>query len=327
MKTLWIGIATATLAIGPLRAQQPPPIPSVSRDTFDLWFKQVSNTGRWGPGDERGTLNLITTAARAAAARTVRSGHVVSLANELVPGPNPRTGGIVSLGFGRQVADSVTWGFDTTRVSYHGWGYTHMDALAHTSWRGRAYNDVSIESFSPTGATRLGIQEMHTGVVARAVLFDIPRLRGLPYLEPGTAISAADLDQWARDKGIRVQPGDVILIRTGRWARDAAIGPWRLPRGAAGPHPSVALWLHAAGAAALGGDGTNEYYPSVVAGLSDPLHQLTLTAMGLPLLDNLDLEALAAHAAQERRWTFFFIAAPLRIRGGSGSLINPLAIF
>jgi kynurenine formamidase len=89
----------------------------------------------------------------------------------------------------------------------------------------------------------------------------------------------------------------------------------------------VALDLHERGAAALGGDVSNEYYPSLVAGISDPLHEIALAAMGMPLMDNLDLEEAARTAATRNRRTFMFVAAPLRIRGGSGSLVNPLAIF
>ena len=136
-----------------------------------------------------------------------------------------------------------------------------------------------------------------------------------------------DIQRWERETGTRIQTGDVVLIRTGRWAREAALGSWDVTRGAAGPHPTVALYLHQRGAAALGGDVSNEYYPSLVTGVTEPVHEIALAAMGMPLMDNLDFEEAARIAATRKRPTFMFVAAPLRIRGGSGSLVNPLAIF
>ena len=189
------------------------------------------------------------------------------------------------------------------------------------------YNGFGLDQVEPTGTRRLGIENMRSGIVTRGILFDIPRQMKVPYLEPGTVITARDLERWERTHQIRVGPGDVVLIRTGRWAREATAGTWDVTKGAAGPHPTVAIWLHGRGAAALGGDVSSEFYPSLVEGVTEPLHQLALVAMGMPLLDNLDLEDLAGAAAAAGRWTFMFVAAPVRIRGGSSSLANPLAIF
>ena len=168
---------------------------------------------------------------------------------------------------------------------------------------------------------------MQGGLVTRGLLVDIPRLRKIPYLEPGIPITVEDLEQWERQQGVRVEPGDVLLIRTGRWARAQALGNWEVSKAAAGPHPSIARWLRTRGVAALGGDVANEIYPSVVPGLSNPLHQLALVSMGMPLLDALDFEALAREAAVRSRWTFLFVATPLRVHNGSGSPVNPLAVF
>lgn len=301
---------------------------TVARDTLERWIARASNAGRWGRDDERGTLNLITPARRLQAIATIRDGITVSLAHEITPGPNPRSSSPISLTYGSAKFDSVvTWGFDETSVMFHGWAYSHIDALSHTAWRGQMYNGTSLDVADRTGTRRLGIQNMSGGIVTRGVLFDVARLKGRPYLDPGTVITVADLEQWEREHGITVGPGDVVLIRTGRWAREATLGGWDVTKGAAGPHPTVALWLHARGAAALGGDVSNEYYPSVVPGISDPLHEVALVGMGMPLMDNLDFEELARAANDRKRWHFVFMAAPLRMRGGSGSLVNPLAIF
>jgi kynurenine formamidase len=300
----------------------------VSRDSLEQWLRRVSNAGRWGPDDQLGTLNLITPKKRREAAAEVRLGVSVSLAHEARPGPNPRSVRPLSLHYHTAADDSiVTWGFDSTTVLFHGWAYSHIDALSHTAWRSRMYNGFAIQDHDDTGTARLGIEAMEAGIVSRGLLYDIPRLRGVAYLEPGTVITAEDLEAWERQSGMRAGPGDVVLIRTGRWARERAKGGWDVTRGAAGPHPSVGLWLHDRGVAALGGDVSSEFYPPLVEVISDPLHELAIAAMGMPLLDNLDLEEAAERAASARRWIFLFLAAPLRIRGGSGSLINPLAVF
>jgi len=319
--------ATAALTSTLVQAQSParPPLP---KDSLELWLSRASNAGRWGRDDELGTLNLITPDIRRRAAMTVRDGITVSLARDIVPGPNPRTGSPISLAYGLATYDSVvTWGFDSTTVMFHGWAYSHIDALSHTAWRGQMYNGATTADAERSGTLRLGVQNMATGIVTRGVLIDIPRLMGRPYLDPGTLITVSDLERWERVQGITVGSGDVVLLRTGRWAREAALGGWDVTQGAAGPHPAVALWLHARGVAAMGGDVSNEYYPSLVPGISDPLHEVALVAMGMPLMDNLDLEELARVAQRSNRYTFLFMAAPIRMRGGSGSLLNPLAVF
>jgi kynurenine formamidase len=300
----------------------------VPRDTFEGWMAALSNAGRWGANDELGTLNLITPEKRRRAAEGVRAGISVSLAHELAPGPDPNAMAPMELRHSVHSTDSpVTWAIDEIRLVYHGWVYSHVDALSHALYRGQMYNGYGREHLTPAGAQRLGVQAMQAGIVTRGVLIDVPRLKGVPYLEPGTPIIVTDLEQWERRRGVRVAAGDVLLIRTGRWARAEALGPWEIAKGTAGPHPSIAAWLKARGVAALGSDVANEVYPSVVPGIGEPLHQLALVALGMPLLDNLDLDALAAEAAARSRYTFLFVAAPLRVRGGSGSPLNPLAIF
>mgnify|MGYP003323636702 FL=1 len=156
---------------------------------------------------------------------------------------------------------------------------------------------------------------------------DIARLKGVDYLDPETPIYVDDLEAWERESGVRVEPGDIVFVRSGRWARRADVGPWATSEQSSGLHASVAPWLRERGVAMLGGDGTNDVMPSGVDGVAQPIHQLTIVAMGMPLFDNLDLEAVAAEAARQNRWEFLLVAAPLAMDGGTGSPLNPLAIF
>jgi kynurenine formamidase len=159
------------------------------------------------------------------------------------------------------------------------------------------------------------------------VLMDIPRLKGVPYLEPRTAITPADLEAWEKQAGVKVGSGDIVLFRTGRWARRAKVGPWDIGTESAGLHPSVARWLKARDVAIVGWDGHGEVMPSVVTGVDFPMHQLLLIAMGTPLWDNCDLEAIAEAAGSRKRWTFLVTASPLAVPHGTGSPLNPIATF
>ena len=157
------------------------------------------------------------------------------------------------------------------------------------------------------------------GIFARAVLMDIPRLKGVDWLEPGTPIYPADLDAWEEKSGARVGSGDVVLIRTGRWARRDKEGPWDVSKLSAGLHASSAKWLKARDAAILGSDAASDVSPSLVEGVNQPIHQLVIIAMGMPIFDNLDLEAVSAEAARQERWEFLLTAAPMAVGGGTGA--------
>jgi kynurenine formamidase len=156
---------------------------------------------------------------------------------------------------------------------------------------------------------------------------DIPRLKGVPYLEPGTAIYPEDLEAWEKKAGLKIRSGDAVFINTGRWARRAAKGPWDIAKLSAGLHASCMPWFKARDIAFLGSDAASDVAPSQVEGVSQPVHQLTLIAMGIPIFDNCDLEALSQAANQRKRWEFLLTASPLTIPGGTGSPLNPIATF
>ena len=325
--TMIAAIAAAVLPLtSPAQGVRP-----MARPAFDALLAQVNNAGRWGDQDERGTLNLITPDVRRAAASEVRTGITVSLAREMVHGEPPGGFGPITVEV-TTLSDSVLgpsdgsviWAAERTSLFYHGWAYTHIDALTHLMYKGRGYNNTVPAHAPPVGETRNAVAAMRDGVISRGVLIDLPALRGVPYVAPGGAITAEDLDAWEARTGVRVRQGDIVLVRSGRWSEAArAAGV----TGSAGMHPSIASWLHARGVAALGDEAGTDTQPSAVAGINSPLHVLALVGMGLPLIENLDLEQLASEAAANNRWTFLLVIAPLDVRGATGSPVNPVAIF
>lgn len=214
---------------------------------------------------------------------------------------------------------------DTYKVSYHGMAHTHLDSLCHMFHQGRMYNGFPQTEVTTKGAEKLGIQNLKQGILTRGVLIDIPRLRNVDYLEPGPPIYPEDLDAWEKKTSLKVGSGDVVLIRTGRWARRAAVGPWGGKF--AGLHGSCARWLKQRDVAVLGSDAAADVLPSGVPEVDQPIHQLCLIAMGTLILDNCDLEAISLEAKQRERWEFLLVITPLAVKGGTGSPLNPIATF
>jgi len=291
-------------------------------DEFDAYFKKIANWGRWGPADELGALNLVTADKRRQAAALVRTGHAVGLAH------SPLTQ--KDLDNASPFEHTMNRGFttDVYRVMYHGYAHSHMDTLCHILYKDQTYNgyaraDVNTEQ----GCTKLGIQNFRNGYVTRGVLMDIPRLKGLPYLEPGTPIFVEDLEAWEKRAGVKVSPGDALLVRTGRWARRAALGPWNVGQNAAGLHASVGEWLKTRGVALIGSDAALDVVPSLVQGINLPVHTLAITALGVNILDNQDLEGVGELAARQKRWEFLLTVAPVPVVGGTGFPVNALATF
>jgi kynurenine formamidase len=296
--------------------------------TIDRWMTELSNWNRWGKDDERGTVNLMTDETRKRALATVKEGVTVSLSRDADPVKSADNGNPLGLSMVATAADPDPFAMETLTITFHGAAYTHMDALSHMYYKGHTYNGVGKDRVvSKAGAEVLTITAFKRGFIGRGVLMDIPRLKGLPYLEPRTAIMPADLDAWEKQAGIKVGSGDIVFFRTGRWARRAKVGPWDIGAESAGLHPSVAQWLKARDVAIVGWDGHGEVMPSLVKGVDFPMHQLLLIALGTPLFDNCDLEAVSEAAASRKRWTFLLTASPLAVPHGTGSPLNPIATF
>ncbi len=289
---------------------------------FDALFQQVKNWGRWGPNDQLGSANLVDAAKRKQAIALAKTGETVSLAH------NPLT----------EKADDNASPFEHTMlrgnsmdryaVSYHGYAHSHIDALCHILYKDQTYNGYArADVNTDKGCTRLGIQNLKNGVVTRGILIDIPRLRNVPYLEPGTALYVEDLEAWEKKAGVKIASGDAILLRTGRWARREALGPWNVGQKMAGLHASVAPWIKARGVAFVGSDAAEDVVPSMVEGVALPVHTLFITALGINLLDNQDLEALGEMAAKLNRWAFMLTINPVPVTGGTGFPLNAIAMF
>jgi kynurenine formamidase len=212
-------------------------------------------------------------------------------------------------------------------IAHHGLAHTHLDALCHYFYKDRMYNGIPRSEVTEKGAGRLSVYRMKSGIFTRGVLVDIPRLKGVPWLEPGTPIYPEDLDAWEKFARVKVQPGDVLLVRTGRWARRAAKGPWPASDQLAGLHASSVQWLKSRDVAVLGSDSASEVRPTGVEGMRGPVHVLVLVALGVPILDNCDLEELGKAAEQRKRWEFLLTTAPLAVPGATGSALNPIATF
>jgi len=216
---------------------------------------------------------------------------------------------------------------DAYTFDYHGYLLTHLDALCHLFHGGKLYNDVSRERVTDKGAERLSVINMKNGLFTRGVLMDMPRLLGVKYLDGGRAIYPEDLEAWEKKAGVNVQSGDAIIIRTGSWARRTVENEQTVEQAFAGLHASCLPWLKKRDVAIVGSDLATDVFPSGIDGFILPVHWVLIRAMGTPILDNCDLEALSEAANTRKRWSFLLTAAPLAVQGGTGSPINPIATF
>lgn len=313
------------------------PVPT--QDDVLGYFDALSNWGRWGEDDELGTLNHITDDVRLAAARAVRHGRSVSCAWEVaVPEEMERSTTTCPCFADMPGAENMPlpgfrndrhWGYSNERLGilFHGNTITHVDSPCHIFWDGKMYNGRSHALVgAETGAAWGAVTAAANGIVTRGVLLDIAKVRGVPSLEPGDGVFPGDLEEAERRQGVRVRSGDAVLLRTGygrvRHEAGASGGVTQ-----AGWHASCLPWLHERGVALIGADTPTDVQPSGYDDLAMPVHTVGLVAMGLWLLDNCDLEACAATAAELGQWDFQLAVAPVRFAGTSGSPVNPIATF
>ena len=295
--------------------------------------QRLSNWGRWGADDERGTLNLLTPARIASAARLARTGKVFDLGIPFdVDGPqdgrirpNPlRT--MKETGVTQHYPGAFRYADDYVFMALQ--AASQWDAIAHVFYDGRLYNGFPSSEVDVHGASRCSIERLSPGVVGRGVLLDFPRLRGVPWLEAGEAILPAELDEGAAAQGVEVRPGDVLLVRTG-WRRMflERRDPVAFKAGEPGLGVACAEWLHEHDVAAVASDNfAVEVLPGEYEDEYLPLHMILLRDMGMPLGEILDFEELAADCAADGTYECLFCAPPIKFARGVGSPINPLAL-
>ncbi len=302
----------------------------MSAADFRALHERLRGQVPWGAGDRRGAVNHITPARVAAAASEARLGRTVTLAAPLASSaqdnPEPGARHMKHLPGEPSEVAGVSFAADQLTMNIHGDVDSHIDALCHVGYNGTLYNGVAPGAVTSQGASELSIDDAHDGIVGRGVLLDIPRLRGVPWLEPGDHVTAAELDAAEAAQQVRVGPGDLLFVRVGHRMRRNQLGPWDVAAARAGLHPQAMEFLAERQVAVLGSDGNSDTAPSLVSGVAFPVHVLAIQALGMYLLDYLQFDDLIAHCDAAGRWTFLCVIAPLRLPGGTGSPVNPVAI-
>jgi hypothetical protein len=331
---LTLMLATA-VGVGVLGAEDPPSTHKpVTGQQLVRWTKELSNWGRWGKDDERGTLNLITPAKRQQAAALVKSGVSLSLGMEFDPALETTPQRLVE--YEPSLRDQhkrpfvftiLAREFDEITVDDH--SFTHVDALSHrhVCWDANGKEYTGVKGGGPCNPTsyngyevseaevmkngrsrRYSLDLFRDGIVTRGILMDIPRLKGVPYLKPGTRIYIEDLEAWEKQAGVKVSAGDAMLLRTGIAAAPKGSAPASLDE-------SVLPWLR---------------QRDITVNAADtfaPLPHFTGNVLGTINVFQLRLEALSTALAAAHRWEFMFVLSPMPIPAGTASAVNPLAVF
>ena len=317
---------------GPLTNQVP------TEDEVLGYFESLSNWGRWGEDDQLGTLNLLTPERTRRSLSLVKEGTTISCGRtinfEPAPdAPNPAIHHMTQSGDGWASGDKLSPGgtqvaVDFVGMVFHGQTITHMDSLAHFFWKGNMYNGRPAHLVSTSlGATVESIEVASGGIMTRGVLVDAPMVRGVDWLERGEAVMPADILEAERRCGFHIEEGDVLLVRTGQLHRRNVEGPVSTDAGSTACQAACLPLLHERGIAVLGSDTGNDVSPTGYPSMTNPVHQVGIVAMGLWILDNPDLEALADACEQRQRWEFALSIAPLPMANATGSPVNPIAMF
>ncbi|MEU6658656.1 cyclase family protein [Streptomyces sp. NPDC046821] len=305
--------------------------PRLTKAEFDALYRRLASRSAWAEGD-RGALAALTPGRVLDAMREVRSGRPVTMAARIETSPSPddpeparhrmsawpdETG---------TMASGLHFAMDRFAMNVHGDADSHIDALCHVIYDGTLHGGVSADTVTAAGAEALSVESVHDGLVGRGVLLDIPRLHGVPWLEPGDHVTADDLVAAESAQHVQVTEGDLLFVRVGHRRRRDELGAWRAAKARAGLHPSAMEFLADRRVAALGSDGNNDTAPSSTDGVDFPVHVLGIHAMGLHLLDYLQFEDLVPVCEEEGRWSFLCVVAPLRLPHATGSPVNPIAV-
>jgi kynurenine formamidase len=261
----------------------------------------------------------------------------VSMAHDLTTRPTPETPSPAHhhmLSSGDALGSSGVPDYEATQdylgTAVHGLGLTHIDALCHMFVRGEMYGGRPASMVRSTGALANTIMSASDGVVGRGVLLDIPLVRGVEYIDPASSVTIADLEAAEAAQHLTVGTGDLLIVSTGRDRRKAAGNGHLDPFGGGLPglHPRTLRWLHEREVALLASDGISDHMPfTAIPEWPFPIHQIGIVGIGLHLIDNLRLDTVSDVCRREDRWEFLMTVAPMRVPGGTGSPVNPIAIF
>jgi kynurenine formamidase len=297
--------------------------------------QKVSNWGRWGDDDERGTLNLIDSAARLRGVAAANSGDALSLAIN-VDRNAPQEGGApgrfhpvhsmlsVNTTYTGNDDDAC---FNDDMLVLPLSAATHIDSLAHVTYSGKMYNGFPASMVrTPGGATKCGADKIGP-IVSRGVLLDLPALKGVERLEPGYAITDTDLDAAVEHARVTLEPGDVVLVRTGHMQHLHAGDQVTYNHDTPGQGLSTVEWVWRHDLGAVFNDTyVFEVWPPEDWTCMMPVHMIQIRDMGLIQGQIFDLETLAVRCAEADRYEFLFSASPEPITGGCSAPVNPVAV-
>ncbi|MEE2692737.1 MAG: cyclase family protein [Pseudomonadota bacterium] len=298
-------------------------------------YLRISNWGRWGSDDELGALNYISKSKRLEAAALIREGEAIGCGRivDTVPSPmnnRPAKHFMAAAGdLAPERGAGVT--YDEFSIFPHGQAQSHIDAWCHISNDRKMYNGRPASLVTSAGAKVGDMISAGDAIVSRAVFLDVADARGAEFIEPDAPIRPADLDRAVEQAGVEPGEGDILIYRTGRHERRAALGGEceRLPDGRGhlpGLYPDCLEWIHDRKIALIGSDCAHDVLPSPISGEFIPIHVGAEVYMGLLLLHNLRLDALREACRKHDRRAFFFAVSPLQIAGGTASPVNPLAM-
>lgn len=299
-------------------------------EEYQAYRTRLNNWGKWGPEDQFGTLNYIDSNVRQRAAALVREGRTVSCANPLATAavlPDTKRNGRPA---DHKMTVNPASTVDYVGVSYHGFVNTHIDALCHifVGPGGPMWNNRPASLVTEAGAGANSIDAWRDGIVTRGILYDIPKMRGHDHVRIGEPVEGWDLEDWAKEQGLTPQLGDAVLVRSGAdrfWSANPGF-EMAMPLNTPGVAVSVLEFLQDTGAALMGWD-LQEASGQEYTGERIPLHMIAIPHMGLPLLDNANFEALSEVCAETGQYEFMLTIAPLVVMGGTGSPVNPIAMF
>jgi len=309
-------------------------------EDFHRIAEKVRNWGRWGDDDQIGTLNHITPERLTAAAGLVKRGVSFDLGIRLDSnGPQPGKYGranpihvMTETGADQDFPGGLRCADDYIVMPLQ--GATQWDGLAHVFYDGKLYNGFPASDVTPHGAKSLGIENLGKGVAGRGILLDVADHKGVDWLAMGEVITPEDLEEVAAAQGVEVRSGDVLCFRTGWRQKFHADGASEFMAGEPGIGMATIEWLHEKEIAAIASDNwaievlnpSGDLFGGEIEGMFDNVHMILIRDMGMTLGEIFDFDELAADCSADGVWEFFFCAPPLKVTGGVGSPINPLAI-